>query len=183
MAQAAPGGQFGLPIPSVLQDMGVAGRSSKISSFDIDLARSAGTPRMAAGPHQEMTMEAPLLEPDVDIPGHVPVQPPIETERRHRRRRPRRPVPGVRARPARDQGARHRLARLRPAASAPSSIPTSRSTTSRRCRCAPARSSSIACSSRSSRSARPSTSARKSRSCRSATTAASTSRPPRARDS
>ena len=31
---------------------------------------------------------------------------------RHRRRRPGRPVPGVRARPARDQGAHHRLARL-----------------------------------------------------------------------
>ena len=57
---------------------------------------------------------------------------------RHRRRRALRPVPGVRAGPAGHQRARRRFARRTRAGSAPSCIRTSRSTTSRRCRCAAA---------------------------------------------
>ena len=74
---------------------------------------------------------------------------------RHRRRRPLRTVPGFRARTAGDQQPTWSTRWRTRAASAPSCIPTSPSTTFRRCRCAARRSWSIGCCSRSSRSTPP----------------------------
>ena len=90
-----------------------------------------------------------LLHEALPLTDTTPAEPtsalPIETDAVIVGAGPGRPLPGLRTGPARHQGAHRRFAGASRAGSAPSSIPTSRSTTFRRCRYAARRSSSTGC--------------------------------------